>query len=412
MSAFEIMCVSMTDSCVMKTDAAVCYSLMANSSLFGAAKLLNQNCVHDDARKINVRVSHVENSEEDTGLRRAFLVRATASFKEMEPFRVSLVQHLKRNAFEHIYVLEDEVSSDIAKELYPSINKVENLLRKYVLKFFVTKLGPNWWNVTADAEMQRKVVQRKNNETVFSELADGKAYLIDFGELGRIVYAQSSGFISRNDVFSRVMALEETGEAVRLLKAELQSNYNKFFKEYFKDKNFQQKWEELEKIRHKVAHNGLFVQSDLAAGKNLCDELNQILATANSSIDKVTFSVSDRDAITDSIVTTTSAHKVISPSQFLKHLEQSEKWAVAKEGFLSLHSFVRFYLGGELDFDFGASYEVARQLANEGTVEIYEHKGQGHARSVKAIRLVDGIIQPHRPLGSLGELLKDQQPDG
>ena len=404
MVTFELLCVSNGGTCVIKTDAAICYSLLANTALLGEANLVNQNSLRDDRRKMTIQVSHVESDTGDDTPNLAFLVRAKAPFNEMEGFRVKLVHHLKNNRFDHIYVLQDDVSSQIAHDLYPGINRVENALRKYVLKFFVTKLGPNWWNVTADAEMQKKVTQRKNNETVFSPIADGKAYLIDFGELGRIVYAQSSGFISRDDIYTRVMALEDTAEAVLELKAELQSNYNKFFRETFKDKNFQQKWEELEKIRHKVAHNGLFVLEDQTRGKSLCNELHEIINNANTAIDQVTFSISERDAITDSIATNTAAYKVITREELIRHLESSEKWARAREGFLSLNSFIRYYLG-QLDYHYSSTYDMVTRLEDEGVVEIYEHKGEGHARPIKAIRLKSGQIQPHRPLEGLAEIL-------
>lgn len=406
MVTFELLCVSSSGSCVIRTDAAICYSLMANTELLGTASLANQNSLRDADRKLTIQVSHVESGTDEDAPGLAFLVRAKAPFAVMEPFRVKLVQHLKNNKFDHIYVLQDDVSSQIAHDLYPGINRVENALRKYVLKFFVTKLGANWWNVTADTEMQKKVTQRKNNETVFSPLADGKAYLIDFGELGRIVYAQSSGFISRDDIYTRVMALEDTAEAVLELKSELQSNYNKFFRETFKDKNFQQKWEELEKIRHKVAHNGLFVAEDQERGKALCTELHEIISTANTSIDQVTFSISERDAITDSIVTNSAAYKVITRKELIQHLQESERWALAREGFLSLNSFIRHYLG-QLDYHYSSTYDMVTKLEQEGVVEIYEHQGAGHNRPVKAIRLKSGLIQPNRPLASIGEVLAD-----
>lgn len=208
MRTFELLCVNNTGACNLRTDASVCHSLLANTDLLGDGRLVQNDAVKANERNLTVTVSHVDAESEDEDVSyQSFLVRAKAPFDQIEPFRVELAKHLKEQKFDYLYVLQDDISSTIAHDLYPGLYRIENALRKYVLKFFVVKLGPNWWSVTADAEMQRKVVQRKNNETVFSAYADGKAYLIDFGELGRIVYAQSSGFISREDIFSRVMNL-------------------------------------------------------------------------------------------------------------------------------------------------------------------------------------------------------------
>ena len=272
----------------------------------------------------------------------------------------------------------------------------------------MTKLGPNWWSVTADAEMQKKIVSRKNNETNFSHKADGKAYLIDFGELGKLVYAQSSGFISRDDIHSKVMSMEESPEAVRSLKLELQSNYTKFFKDTFKDKNFQQKWEELEKIRHKVAHNSLFVEADRDAAVRLCTELMSIIDDANRKIDALKFSQDEREALMDRIVSTSQAFKVITRDEMLERLRNSERWAVANSNaFIGLTSYVKTYLGNA-GYDYSASFDVIRQLEADGVVEVYDHRGDGHERSVKAIRLITPGEYQNRPLASLRDVLKTE----
>jgi len=77
----------------------------------------------------------------------------------------------------------------------------------------------------------------------------------------------------KEDILKRINELEETPQAIRTLKEQLQSNYQKFFRESFKDKGFQEKWERLEKLRHKVAHNNLFTASDLEEGKELALQL-------------------------------------------------------------------------------------------------------------------------------------------
>lgn len=408
--SYEILCVDVAGNCVAQSERALCYALLSHSELFKEPKLTNDHTITDDKQQLSVDVKHVDpDPQVKDALRSAFLIRARGPFNVIEPLRIQLLSHLKDQKFEHQYVLMDEVSSTLANQIYPKINAVENALRKYLIKFLVTKLGPNWWSVTADAEMQKKIVSRKNNESNFSHKADGKAYLIDFGELGKLVYAQSSGFISRDDIYSKVMSMEESIDAIRSLKLELQSNYTKFFKDTFKDRSFQQKWEGLEKIRHKVAHNSLFVIEDKNSAEILCSELILIINDANKKIDALKFSQDEREALMDRIVSTSHAFKVITKEEMLDRLHESERWAAANSnGFIGLMSYVKTYLGNA-GYDYSASFEVIRQLEADGKVEVYDHQGEGHERSVKAIRVLKPGEFRNRPLASLKALIKNEE---
>jgi uncharacterized protein YbcV (DUF1398 family) len=200
--------------------------------------------------------------------------------------------------------------------------------------------------------------------------------------------------------------MDESSDAVRSLKLELQSNYNKFFRDTFKDKNFQQKWEELEKIRHKVAHNSLFVIEDRDNAIRLSSELESIIEDADKKIDALKFSQDEREAIKDLIVSSSQAFKVITKDEFLEKLSYSEKWATERSnGFLGLMSYVKHYLANA-GYDISSSFEVISQLQHEGLVEVYDHQGEGHERSVKALRLVNRNQFSNRPLDGLKTLLQ------
>jgi len=43
---------------------------------------------------------------------------------------------------------------------------------------------------------------------------------------------------------------------------------------------------------------------------------------------------------------------------------------------------------------------------DEGLVEIYDHQGEGHERSVKAIRLTNSNLFKNNALQGLGDILK------
>lgn len=402
---YEVLCVDNMGSCVVKTEKAFCYALLSHSDLFQNGKLKNEDQIEDKGNNLEIKVAKIdpdENIKED--LRNSFMVRVKAPYSNIEPFRLRLLTHLNELKFEYLYVLNDDASSHIAKKIYPAINIVENALRRYLIKFLVTKLGPDWWSLTADAEMKKKVTNRKNNESNFSKKADSKAYLIDFGELGKIVYAQSSGFISRDDIYTRVINMEETSNAVAALKVELQSNYNKFFKESFKDMNFQQKWEELEKIRHKVAHNSLFIENDSINANKLTTELISIIKDADEKIAAIRFSSDDREAMQGYIAE--SSLKVITREEMLSKLYSSMKFTKDNNyDFLGLKSFVINYLG-KAGYGFKSSYDVIEQLVQDGEIELYDHQGEGHERAVKAIKIIESHKLHNRPMEGLKEILE------
>ena len=201
------------------------------------------------------------------------------------------------------------------------------------------------------------------------------------------------------------MKLEESPEAVQSIKRDLQNNYTKFFKDTFKDRDFQKKWEDLEKIRHKVAHNSLFVIEDLDNAERLSSELIAIIRDAYKKIDQLKFSQDERFAIMDKIVGGSHAFREITREDMIERLHASERWAAGNSnGFIGLNSYVKTYLGNA-GYDFDSCYNMLRRLESEGVVEIYDHKGEGHERSVKAIRLVRPGDYQNKPMSELKSML-------
>lgn len=408
---FEILTLDSTSKCTIKSDIALAHSLMSNSGLWLNPKLKDSKITDEDLNISLVINQIAEEEENDYNVKNTLIIKIKGDFETVEKIRLSLLKHLKNVGFDQTYVLLDEVSSTIACDIYPKINDVENLLRKYLMKFFVTKLGPSWWNVTADSEMKKKVIQRKNNEQIFSDYIDNRAYLIDFGELGKIVHSQSSGFISREDIVSKVLDLEETEEAIKKLKMELESNYTKFFKETFKENNFQQKWEEIEKLRHKVAHNNLFTKQDLEKADEVSKALIEIINSANSSIDSIQFNIDEKDKLKENIAQSLDTYDVITKEELLSKLSESENWAKrSRDNFVGLKHFVTNYLGSQ-GYDYRSSYDLINQLEEEGVLELYDFQGKNNLYPLTAIRSVknQGTFSTNQDLMNLKKELKQSE---
>lgn len=347
-------------------------------------------CITDDKRTLEVRAHEAPAIVTGDGSKppsRAFIVTLQGEMDVIESMRLPLVQFMEEQKFEHRYVLRDEVSENIACELYPYLYRVENLLRGYLTSFMTTRFGGTWWKLNASKEMDDKAKLRKKNEVVFGRLIDNSAFLIDFDELGELIFEQTSGFLTREDIENRVTQLPETVDALKALKADLQSNYHKFFKAAFADRDFKAKWNKWEYLRNKVAHTNLFTKDDLADGKKLADEIIRIITEAEQSKEQPVVTQSEREAMQEQVIAKTEKNEVIPPQPvetvpsplsaeiteqvFLSELAQQEAYYQTRsDGFVGLTRFVRFHLA-ELGFDENVARSMLQRLQRENKIEVY-----------------------------------------
>ena len=315
----------------------------------------------------------------------AYLVSLSGEYDRIESLRVPLTEFLKDQNFEHRYIIKDEVSEYIACKLYPCLYQIENLLRGYLTKSMTTRIGPTWWQLTASTEMSDKAKKRKKNEVDFGRHVDNSAFLIDFDELGELVYEQSSGFLTRDDIVNRVTGLEESVEALRNLKKELGTNYQKYFKEAFADRDFKSKWKSWEGLRNKIAHNNLFTNDDLTRGITLAEEIVAIITDADRSTEKLEITQGEREARQEQVIAKTddaaslppqsdediSLRKEITEDEFLTELRDQESFYEKKpDGFVGLTRFTRFHLA-ELGYDEKSSRLVTERLKKVGKIGVY-----------------------------------------
>jgi hypothetical protein len=299
---FELLCIDPDD--IINQEAfvhALSYSKEVwngNSPIITQDK--NGNPFIKGEKGMQVTVLNVDTSKILTDLvEAAFVLRVESKFFEtLEPFRQRLLRHLRDSLkFAHLRILKDDISSEIANQLYPKINAVENLLRRYLIKFFFQRVGMNWWDVTATPKMIEKVKNRQRNRSnQFSHFIDSDIEFADFDDLGLLIYKQSTGFNEPEKVFEMLEGIE-TLEDLEELKSNLRGNYTKYFKTFFRDKNFERLWKEMSRIRNKVAHQATFFHSELRKGKELSAELTRIITEAEKHIDEIVLSLKEKQAI-------------------------------------------------------------------------------------------------------------------
>jgi hypothetical protein len=331
----------------------------------------------------------------DKSFGRGFIMTYSGPFEQIEPRRILLVQHLTVQKFSHIYILRDEISEQIACQLYPHLYRIENQLRSYLTKFMLTQIGPSWWDRTVPQDIVNKVKMRKSNEVIFGKYLKNDAYLVDFNELGEIIYKQSSGFLTKEDIIDRVQDLPETVDDLKKLKDDLQTNYQKFFKDSFAEKDFQEKWKAFERLRNKIAHGNIFVIDDLKQGEMLASEITRIIDSADDKAEKLAIvSPADRMVLEelsavrvdkddqDETEDSSDGSGSISEEQLLEMLREQERYF--RDGFVGLAHFKRIL--EDLGYHFRAWRDMIRTLEEKGKVEVYKVTNPWNEHLVSAIR--------------------------
>lgn len=300
---FEILCIEPLENDI-QNEVALLKALAFSNRLWngGEPKEINGKSLFgltENKLHINLFLKSLDTSKMLTAYSEAaFVIHIEGTdFDTLESFRIRLLRHLKTTlGFSHIRILTDDISTFIANRLYPEINKVESLLRRYLTKFFIQRVGINWWEATATRLMIEKVKMRTERKDDFSELIAEDVALVDFDDLGELIYKQTSGFNQPEKIINKLLSLQNMDE-LQHFKNELQGNYTKYFKDFFQDKHFEPRWRELLKIRNKVAHQGAFFMHDLERGLTLTETLTSIIAEAESKIDEIVFSIEEKEAI-------------------------------------------------------------------------------------------------------------------
>ncbi len=171
----------------------------------------------------------------------------------------------------------------------------------YIIKFFTMKLGAEWWKDATDTNTQTTADRHKDNESYFGSTIENEIYHIGFKQLENIIFNQYSKFIEKNEIINEIFLLPPSLEALNRLQKE-SGNYIHYFKEAFKDAEFQSKWRKLEKIRHRVAHNTFFGLSDQNNTLTYCSDLLQMIETADNKIDNLVLSKNEIKTFQNEII--------------------------------------------------------------------------------------------------------------
>ncbi|TXB62278.1 HEPN domain-containing protein [Phaeodactylibacter luteus] len=393
---FELHCIDSRDRTRFNTVENLLYRLYGLGKLWKKPRIIEQaGTITDEEYGLILRAKKIEADEETVKSSYGLIVEG--EYDSLQKFRLDLVKSLKEEKFDYIYILNDEVSHFIASELYPKLNELENLLRKYLVLYSTTKLGPEWWKMMADSDVEKKVNLRVNNEKDFSKkikiegkeerLIENQAFLIDFDDLGSMIYKKSAGYLTKDDIVNQVNNLT-TLEDLDNFKKDLRTNIKKYFVE-FEEIQFQKKWEFLKAIRNKIAHNNLFSDEDFTQGKEVISELVDFLREACTDISDLKINEDEIELIKERIVQTSENYTSITLSQLAEELEKTRRWAEKNDiTYIGLKNFATNILG-QKGYDISNTYEILNGLSETGEfIKIYDHKDEKTGYLVKAIEIL------------------------
>jgi len=392
--AYELLALDPDEKTRSEDVPSLLHALLSYSALWHSPTM-NESSFSISDGETTLHVGQVQSSLADSAaleavLGRAFIVSFSGIFDNIEALREPITRFLKDHGFDSLYVLKDQVSEHIACQLYPYLYRIENQLRGYLIKFMCTQIGPKWWERTVPSNVEEKVKMRRRNERVFGKHVENSAYLIDFDDLGRIVYQQCSGFVTREDILKKVAGLEETAEAIKAFKKELQTNYEKFFRESFAERGFKEKWREFEELRNRIAHSNLFTAEDLERGKQLARGIEELISAADDKTRELVISEREREAMEEAVAERVySWQKDITETQFLSELNKQEERFSRSGGFVGVSLLLRRLTN--LGYTHSSAKEMTNKLEGEGKVEIYKVDNPDSDFATSAIRLSSDI---------------------
>ena len=380
---FEILCLDNMEKVKSRTVKSLLYALMANDSLFEKAAMDEKKGeLRDSKANLQLNINQFPTDKMLTGARYSVAFTISVGCDDLptlDAFRVQLVDYIKAIGFSNVRILLDEVSEQLAVSLYSKLYTLENKVRSFVTNFFLKNLGTNWTRLAMSGDTLEKIKNRKRNDRIFiaSGRVESDVMLIDFDDLGKILYSENS-ILSSKKADNVAILIEKISTATDLntLKSEvLEGNFYKYFKDCFTQKDFQNKWFDLYYYRNKVAHNGYFSQDEVNTCIALCDDISSIIDTAYEKLDTFKLSTSDQEALIVAVnefaseSPTQNGHDshyaAVSEEVLLEELRVAQKTLP----FVGLRHFVIEWLGKK-GYDYDASFTLINYLEDKKIITL------------------------------------------
>ena len=202
-----------------------------------------------------------------------------------------------------IYSLRDDLSYYYAGKVYPEINRIENLLRKLILRFFLQNIGAGWENeVYKKEEIKGKIsISKDKEEKALKRHEEGSIlHEMDFIHLSLLLTTPWRS-LSRGDV-EKIIENWDEDELENLKKYLPKSNWNRYFAEVidYEESKFKKKWERLYELRCLVAHNRSITPKEYKEIMDLVSELEEEIQKALDGIENIVVPEEEKEDVAQS----------------------------------------------------------------------------------------------------------------
>ncbi|MCW6092380.1 hypothetical protein LAV60_04245 [Clostridium sporogenes] len=212
---------------------------------------------------------------------------------------------LNRTSSRNVEVLWDDISFYYAKKAYPLIHEIENLMRKLITKFMLVNVGVGWVKKNVPDIVKDSI---RDSRKDLKEETD-YLYRTDFIQLSNFLFVEYS-LENVSNLIKKLKSLnnEDSIHIENLKNYVSKSNWERYFStmvdceyEYLKNK-----WQQLYELRCKVAHNNRMNRADYENTEKIVNEIREKLIKAIDNIDKLDVSDSDKENISESMITNTN----------------------------------------------------------------------------------------------------------
>lgn len=215
-----------------------------------------------------------------------------------------IIKGLVHNAGGQPETLWNDVSLYYSQQAYPYIHRIENLMRKLITYFMLTRVGKEWITETSPSAV-REAIDKSKRKQYFDVL-----YQVDFKHLGDFLFKR----YQTKDISELHSKLDTITSVEELCMDELQSfrarsNWDRYFSRIVDCEGayLDKRWDKLYELRCMVAHNALIGRQDYKTIIDLVNEVEGYLQRALENLGQIQLPEEDKEQIAENVATNISA---------------------------------------------------------------------------------------------------------
>jgi|GEM_PF-4527937 len=199
-----------------------------------------------------------------------------------------------------IATLWDDTAFYFSKLSYPHIYEVENLMRKLIYKFMLTKLGSEWYKNGIPEEFRGNISQREKDAA--NAYFESRLYNADFIHMNNFLFGKYK--VDEQKINEKIKNAKKISDLTlqEIKQTIAEDNWTRYFQTIIEIEKFKEKWSKLYELRCKVAHNSLMTNGDYKEILKLSLEFKENLEKAISSIKTVKVLEEEKDELSQSAI--------------------------------------------------------------------------------------------------------------